>query len=343
LLVASGAGPQQSIATPAGRIHAIEIDAGEDPLVLRYGLSDRRYEIAIEPAAETRRAGFDFPAVDSLFLVGDVHGAYDNLTRLLANAGLVDAELRWRGGRAHLAFVGDLVDRGPEATRVLWLVYRLEREAARAGGRVHVVLGNHEIMAIAGDHRYLHPKEARHADCYGVPYQRLLDPESSVLGRWLATKPGVLRIGDVLLAHGGVAPRWVEGGLEAFDDSLAAFLQEDLMIHWYDATESPVNLPRGAFDRRYAMFWDQESVFWFRGYVVSDTLDDALARVLSGFTARVHAVGHTPIERIEARYGGRLLALNTREFATELVLLDRTGPAPALWRHRDEGSPERLD
>jgi hypothetical protein len=90
-------------------------------------------------------------AVDSLFLVGDVHREYDNLTRLLANAGIVDEDLRWQGGRAHLACVGDLVDRGPNATRVPGLGYRFKREAARAGGRVHVVLGNHEIMAIAAD------------------------------------------------------------------------------------------------------------------------------------------------------------------------------------------------
>jgi hypothetical protein len=268
---------------------------------------------------------------------------YDNVTRLLVNAGVVDEELRWLGGRAHIAFVGDLVDRGPDATRVLWLLYRLEREAARTGGRVHVVLGNHEIMAMAGDHRYLHPKEARLASCYGVPYRQLVDPEHSVLGRWLATKTGILRIGDVLLAHGGVTSRWVDGGLEAFDDSLAGFLHEDLMTEWFDSTATAVNLDSTAFDRRYAMFWDDESVFWFRGYVQSDTLDAALDRVLSGFGASVHAVGHTPIERIEARYGGRLLALNTIEFATEMALLDRTGPAPVVWRYRLEGSPTRLD
>lgn len=122
-----------------------------------------------------------------------------------------------------------------------------------------------------------------------------------MLGRWLATEPGTIRIGDVLLAHGGVTPRWVPGGLEAFDDSLAAYLHEDLMTAWFDSTAT-VSIDSAAWDRRYAMFWDDESVFWFRGYVQSDTLETTLDQVLSGFGARVHAVGHTPIEHIEARY-----------------------------------------
>ncbi len=325
--------------TPAGRIHRAAVRA-PGSVILRYGAPGRLHETAIDPALETGRAGYDFPAVDSLFLVGDVHGEYDNLTRLLANAGVVNRDLRWSAGRAHLVFAGDLIDRGPEATRVLWFVRRLERDAARAGGGVHVVLGNHEIMEIAGDARYLHPREARLAACYGVPYQRLLDPGRSVLGRWLATRPGILRIGDVLVVHGGITPRWAETTLQAFDDSLAVYMHEHLMTAWFDSTAT-VAVDSAAFERRRAMFWGPETVFWNRDYVESDTLNAALAQVLGALGARVLAVGHTPIPRIEARYGGRLLALNTSDFASEMVLIDKTGHARIIWRYTFE-SPPRL-
>jgi len=342
LLVAGRGGPLGSFETPAGRAHRVVVPAGGGAVELRYGATDRLHTTVIESSLESGRAGFDAPAADSLFVVGDVHGFYGDLARLLRNAGLVDEDLGWRGGRAHLVFDGDLVDRGPDATRVLWLVHRLEREAARDGGRVHVVLGNHELMAMAGDHRYVDPKELGIAACHGVPYRRLVDPRTSVLGRWLATKPGILRIGDALFAHGGVAPGWIPAGLQAFDDSLASYLQEDLMTAWFDST-AVVAIDSAAYERRYRFLWGDESVFWFRGYVQSDTMGAALDRVLAAFGARVQVVGHTPIPAMEARYGGRLLATNTLAFATEMARLEPSGSRPVIWRHRLEGPPERLE
>jgi hypothetical protein len=174
-----------------------------------------------------------------------------------------------------------------------------------------------------------------------VPYRRLVDPRASLLGRWLATKPGILRVGDVLFAHGGVAPEWTQGGLQAFDDSLGAFLHEDLMTAWFDST-AVTSVDSSAFDRRYRFLLHEGSVFWFRGYVVSDSLGPALDRVLASLSARVHVVGHTPIPAIEPRYGGRLLATNTREFATEMVLIEQSGGRPVTWRLRIQGPPEPL-
>jgi hypothetical protein len=197
-------------------------------------------------------------------------------------------------------------------------------------------------MAMAGDHRYVDPKELGIAACHGVPYRRLFDPRTSVLGRWLATKPGILRIGDALFAHGGVAPGWIPAGLQAFDDSLASYLREDLMTAWFDST-AVVGIDSAAYERRYRFFWGDESVFWFRGYVQSDTLGPELDRVLAAFGARVHVVGHTPIPTMEARYGGRLLATNTLAFATEMARLEPSGSRPVIWRYRLEGPPERLE
>jgi hypothetical protein len=77
----------------------------------------------------------------------DVHGAYDRLVELLQATGVVDASLRWSAGHAHVVSLGDLLDRGTETRAVLDLVMRLEGEAAAAGGRLHVVLGNHEVTA----------------------------------------------------------------------------------------------------------------------------------------------------------------------------------------------------
>jgi hypothetical protein len=82
--------------------------------------------------------------------VGDVHGSYEGLVGILVEAGLVDAEQRWVGGDATLVQTGDLLDRGVRVRRVLDLLIRLQGEAAAAGGRVVVLVGNHEGMNLLG-------------------------------------------------------------------------------------------------------------------------------------------------------------------------------------------------
>ncbi len=83
--------------------------------------------------------------------VGDVHGSYDNLVKVLTLAGLLDRSGHWGGGKAVLVQVGDVLDRGVQTRPALDLLMLLEKEARQAGGRVIVLLGNHEVMNIMGD------------------------------------------------------------------------------------------------------------------------------------------------------------------------------------------------
>jgi hypothetical protein len=85
--------------------------------------------------------------------IGDVHGAYDSLVSILRAAGLADASLSWSGGDATLVQLGDLTDRGPRVRAVMDLLMKLQEEAPRAGGRVVVLLGNHEALNLVGELR----------------------------------------------------------------------------------------------------------------------------------------------------------------------------------------------
>ena len=91
--------------------------------------------------------------VERVVAFADVHGAYSELTALLQSQGVVDADLHWKAGRTHLVSLGDLLDRGDDSRKVMDLLMRLQSEAAAAGGRVHVVVGNHEAMNVLGDLR----------------------------------------------------------------------------------------------------------------------------------------------------------------------------------------------
>ena len=78
--------------------------------------------------------------------IGDIHGAYDEFTRLLQQVGLVDDRHRWSGGSAILVQTGDIADRGAQVREVWDLLMTLERQADAAGGQVVALLGNHETM-----------------------------------------------------------------------------------------------------------------------------------------------------------------------------------------------------
>ena len=91
--------------------------------------------------------------------IGDIHGAYDQFVRILQAAEVIDDRERWVAGRALLVQTGDVLDRGPESRRVLDLRRRLEGEAEDAGGRVFALLGNHEVMRMVGDWRFVSAEE----------------------------------------------------------------------------------------------------------------------------------------------------------------------------------------
>jgi hypothetical protein len=98
-------------------------------------------------------------ATERLVAVGDVHGDFDDFCLILKRTGLLDDQNHWIGGSATLVQTGDLVDRGPKGREALDLLMRIEKEASRIGGQVMPLLGNHEVMNILGDLRYVTPQD----------------------------------------------------------------------------------------------------------------------------------------------------------------------------------------
>ncbi len=88
--------------------------------------------------------------VEKIVAVGDLHGDYENFIKILKGTGIVDDTLHWKAGKTHLVQIGDVMDRGPDARKILDLLMQLEKEAEQAGGMVHLLLGNHEEMNITG-------------------------------------------------------------------------------------------------------------------------------------------------------------------------------------------------
>jgi hypothetical protein len=232
--------------------------------VLRHGLFVVCVSLLAFPAVAADPE-YRFNDLHRVVVFPDVHGAYQELLSVLRETTVIDESLHWRGGDTHLVSLGDLLDRGPDSRKVLDLLMRLEREAGEAGGAVHLVLGNHEVMNIAGDLRYV--SEAEYAAFAGPEDARLRDetwqrvqaqePEAvradfdaafpagyfahrqafsatGQYGAWLLGKPFLITINDTAFVHGGLPEMVARLGLEATNQTLhaelAGYLQTWAMI-----------------------------------------------------------------------------------------------------------------
>jgi hypothetical protein len=96
---------------------------------------------------------------ERIVAVGDVHGAFPQFVNILQRTGLIDARDQWVGGSTILVQVGDITSRGTQSRRCLDLVMQLEAQAGEQNGKVIPLLGNHEVMVIIGDLRYVLPED----------------------------------------------------------------------------------------------------------------------------------------------------------------------------------------
>jgi hypothetical protein len=335
------------IETEPGTAHAAAFAGPAAPeLTLRYGGRGDpldAHETVIYFDLPQRPIRTEFENVDTLFAVGDVHGQYAKLAELFRNAGLIDDDDRWTGGHAWVVLLGDLFDRGLDVHKTLWFLYGLERDAARHGGHVQVVLGNHEIMAMTDDARYVSPKERLIAQNHGVAYWQLFDPRSSILGKWLASKPALIRVDRVLLAHGGVGPEYMGYSIPEFDDSLALFMSEEWFFRMADTTAAYTLLDSVTLFRRIDFFFDPSSVFWYRGYLETDTLVHVLHQVLERHDSDIHVIGHTAFDSVQQMYDGALITVDLKDAATEMLLLVRSSASYERYRYTSSGPPQPLE
>jgi hypothetical protein len=101
------------------------------------------------PAAQPKR----------IVAVGDLHGDYQAWLTIARGAGLIDSGGHWAAGRTTFVQLGDVLDREPDSLKIVRSLQQLQAEAPRAGGKVVLVLGNHEAMNLLGDFRYTTPGE----------------------------------------------------------------------------------------------------------------------------------------------------------------------------------------
>lgn len=239
------------------------------------------------------------PASPRIVAVGDLHGDYEAYEAIVRAAGLVDGRGRWAGGNAIFVQTGDVADRGPDSLRIMRHLIQLQRQAARAGGRVVALVGNHEAMNVTGDLRYVHPgeyaafadrnSERRREQVYEAnrtaieaAYRRrdpAMTPEA-VRQAWLqATPPGRIEH-QAAWGPRGELGRWVAG------NPAVALIDGNLFVHG-GISASYARLSIDEINRRTAaalaardaspeaIVNDPAGPLWYRGLVMRGGAADA--------------------------------------------------------------------
>jgi len=279
-----------------------------------------------------------------IVVVGDLNAAADALRDVLLGTGLVDERIRWIGGDSELIQLGDIFNGGGGAREAFDLLFRLRREARRAGGRVTILLGNHEVMMALGyegdstEAEYLgfasKSERASWEDRVLQAYRRMsrakgvvlpLEPRleswkishvpgraalrralkpSAKLGREVRALPVVVQRGDTIFVHAGLTPRWAKLGVEG--------LNRAARDAWRRAPRYFSGLDwTGILRARDAPVWD-------RTFVRDEDAEALLAETLDCLGARRMVIGHTPTKHVTGgkkgevllRYGGRVVCID---------------------------------
>jgi hypothetical protein len=249
---------------------------------------------------------------------------------VLRMAGLIDENLRWTGGKSHLVQTGDVLDRGPASRKVMDLLMELEKSAAKAGGRVHALIGNHEAMNLYGDLRYVSPGEyeafqtdksakrleeaweqaaaamrekpdaaakekwMRERPPGWVEHRTEFGP-SGKYGRWIRSHKTIVKINEILFLHGGISPRYKEYGVKKVNDGVGRELQD--------------------FSRMQdgGIVLGEDGPLWYRGMAAPESPrgEEEVREVLRMYGAKRIVIGHTPTPgQVRSLYGGRVVTID---------------------------------
>lgn len=301
---------------------------------------------AVVPAKTT---GVQQTSTRRIVAIGDVHGAAENFAAILKKAGLIDDQQRWSGGNAILVQTGDMTDRGAGMRAALDLLMSLEDQARDAGGRVHALLGNHEVMDMVGELRDASPEIF--ATFGGESAMREAFGPRGRYGRWLRDKPVVAEIDGTVFMHAGIDPafsndvsvndinRRAKREVTEWDDGVKLLVDRKLVSpapKFLEAVEAArkelerlTSAPtRDQPDTRQtaallipvanigtSSLFSPNGPLWFRGF--ASWTDEEAGRHLPVLLDKLHAsrfvTAHTPQPngRITERLGGKLFLIDT--------------------------------
>ena len=221
------------------------------------------FDVKLHPV---KRPEWQYRQPDKVFVMSDPHGKLNCVMSLLRGNNVIDKDYHWSFGTNHLVVIGDIFDRGKDVPQIFWLFYKLEKEAADAGGHVSFLLGNHEPLVTANDLRYTKEKYKTLARKLGMDYPALFGPDTE-LGKWLGTRNTMQTIGPNLYVHAGL-------GKEFYDRDLnIPTVNEEMSRALFMSKKE-----RKALSPLTAFLYGNSGPIWYRGLVRTDAKYHPLAQ-----------------------------------------------------------------
>lgn len=249
---------------------------------------------------EEQESIYHFHDVAKIAAISDIHGQYDVMIKLFQSNDIINDKLEWIFGEGHLVITGDIFDRGYQVTEILWFIYELEKQAEEDGGQVHFLLGNHEVMILGGDVRYIHRKYRYTTGISGERYDALFKKES-VLGEWLRSKPVTISINDIVFLHAGFSKQIVEEGY-TIDSVNTLFTNNMIGV----PSEKVIN------DSLLNTLYLENGPIWYRGYIDKNQFNEQDAvDILKSLDKKHIVVGHTSMQSIVSLFDNRIFMIDS--------------------------------
>lgn len=239
---------------------------------------------------------------EKTIVLSDLEGNLSFLENALKKLQIIDSNGTWSFSNNRLVILGDSVDRGRDAYAVLWRLYHLNQQAHKAGGAVHVVLGNHEQYVLRNNISRMNPEHLYALEEMGG-YEGSF-ARDTIIGSWLRKQPVILKIGSVVFVHGGIHIDITKAGhtLEQLNASMNAYWNK--------------NGSRATKSSLLDSVLGYRGVTQYRGFVMplEDTYPQAtqvdVEAVLKHFNASHIVVAHTLVDRVTPLYQNKIYAVD---------------------------------
>ena len=197
-----------------------------------------------------------------------------------------------------------MFDRGTDVTALLWFIYKLEQEAEIYGGRIHFVLGNHDVMNLYGNVKYVAPKYTALAKKLKLDYKELYG-EKSELGKWLRTKNAMVKINKTLFCHAGVS-------IDLVNNDVSLAQANEKIRNGLGLRKHNIRF----FDHTAGILFGRKGPLWYRGHFgdyksyYKKTTQDEISKILEFYDVNKIVVGHTVVDSIRYLLDEKVIAID---------------------------------
>jgi hypothetical protein len=261
-----------------------------------------------------------FPAVKRIVAIGDIHGDFKALLKVLHKANIINTNGDWDDNNKNTIVIqlGDLLDRGGrgyedttnfrEEIDILQYIEHLHKQASDPKKKLNsafiTLIGNHELMNILGDFRYV--SENAMKGMGGEEGRRNLFLAGGPIAKHIGCcSYGICKIGDWTFVHAGVLPQHLKDDEFSFsniNNMVRKIMRGELQEHDLNPSQRE-------------FIFGNNGIFWTRELSKNNpncSLANESVHILNNGNGENGGivVGHTVQKQINSKCGGKVWAID---------------------------------